>query len=119
MVCVCVCVCVCACVCACVCVCCLFICFAIQKMDALTHINLQANKLTSVVDLHSLPGLENLVLSSNQIQNATFPAGYTMLTNLSAVDLSYNNISQLTNDTFAMLSKSRVLELDLSGNIIK
>ncbi|XP_076448716.1 uncharacterized protein LOC143285376 [Babylonia areolata] len=93
---------------------------AFQDVDTLSLLNLQANTMTSIPDLSSLPGLKKLYLEANQIQNATFPEGYVSLKALNAIVLSNNNITVLTNQTFAMLSNSSsVRRLEIARNGLK
>nr|ARQ14829.1 toll-like recptor 11 [Oncomelania hupensis] len=92
---------------------------AFQKAGALYLLNLQANRLTSVPDLHTLPGLTNLVLEANRIQNGTFPEGYSSLQKLSTVVLSNNNLTELTNGTFTTLANCSLRRLEISRSNIK
>ena len=85
-------------------------------MDSLALLNLGANKLTVVPDLRSLPGLKKLYLEGNQIRNATIPAGFADVKNLNAIVLSNNNISTLTDKTFAVLASCTLRRLDIARN---
>ncbi|KAL8592985.1 hypothetical protein ACOMHN_017915 [Nucella lapillus] len=89
---------------------------AFQSVATLSLLSLQHNTMTSIPDLPSLPGLKKLYLEANQIRDATFPAGYANLKLLNAVGLSNNNISLLTNDTFAMLNNSDMRRLEIARN---
>ncbi|KAK7114364.1 insulin-like growth factor-binding protein complex acid labile subunit [Littorina saxatilis] len=89
-----------------------------QEVNSLSLLNLGANKMTSVPDLRTLPGLTRLYLDGNQIQNATFPEGYTNLKSLNSIVMTNNNISTLTNTTFSALSNS-TRRLDVARNSLK
>ena len=85
-------------------------------MDSLSLLNLGASKLESVPDLRTLPGLKKLYLEGNQIKDATFPAGFANVKSLQRIKLSNNNISTLTNETFAVLTNSSLRRLDIAHN---
>ena len=88
----------------------------LQGVDSLSLLNLGANKLESVPDLRTLPGLKELYLEGNQIKDATFPAGFANVKSLHTIVLSSNNILTLTNETFAVLTNSSLRRLDIARN---
>ena len=88
----------------------------LQGVDSLSLLNLGANKLESVPDLRTLPGLNKLILEGNQIKDATFPAGFANVKSLHTIVLSNNNISTLTSETFAVLTNSSLRRLDIARN---
>lgn len=92
---------------------------AFQNVSALSLLNLAANRLTSVPDLSTLTGLSQLVMEANRIQNGTFPNGFASLHSLSTVVLSNNNLTELTNETFATLANCSIRRLEISRCNIK
>ena len=87
--------------------------------ETLEYVTLQANELTSVPSLGYQPNLNQLILQSNHIINATFPASYKTCSKKIAIVFGNNKIQELTNATFESLAGSSLTKLYLTENDIE
>ncbi|KAL9955905.1 hypothetical protein ACROYT_G037304 [Oculina patagonica] len=88
-----------------------------RKMRKLRVLNLSFNNLPNVsADVLSIPSLEYLYLSSNNIEHLTNDV-FSTLSNLYVLDLGSNGIQSLAADVFSTLQKLHTL--DLSYNKIQ
>ena len=79
---------------------------------------LTQNKLTTIPTIKGATKLLKLALDNNQINDATFSAGYKALTNLQGIALSNNKIPRLTTKSFKKLCKKAITKISLSRNSI-
>ncbi|XP_033755716.1 uncharacterized protein LOC117338471 [Pecten maximus] len=86
--------------------------------NSVAFVVLDSNKLTKVPPLGALRGLQSLYIQANVINNATIPVQYRNLTQLKNIGLSNNFITTLENKTFEALDTTSVIKLELSRNNI-
>ena len=92
---------------------------AFYGTSELIGVNLNGNQFDSVPILGYQPRLEQLVLASNRIKNATFPLSYRNCSKALYINLANNQrITYLDNDTFRSLAGISITGITLAGNYI-
>lgn len=85
---------------------------------SLVHIYLTSNQLDHVPCLNGLISLKKLLINTNKISNASFPAEYRQLKNISYINLSNNKIKHLTVNSLMNLNESNIKRISFSRNQI-